>query len=64
MIPSQPFTHSFPRADIHKLLTPDLLHQLIKGTFKDHLVTWVQEYLEHEYGEAGSLPFIQEIDRR
>jgi hypothetical protein len=60
----QPFTHSFPRADIHTLLAPDLLHQLIKGTFKDHLVTWVQEYLEHEYGEAGSLLFIQEIDHR
>ncbi|KAF8806485.1 hypothetical protein BYT27DRAFT_7224251 [Phlegmacium glaucopus] len=40
-----PFTANFPRADIHELLTPDLLHQLIKGTFKDHLVTWVGEYL-------------------
>ncbi|KAF8802194.1 hypothetical protein BYT27DRAFT_7226532 [Phlegmacium glaucopus] len=36
-----PFTHDFPRADIYKILTPDLLHQVIKGTFKDHLVTWV-----------------------
>ncbi|KAF8881514.1 hypothetical protein CPB84DRAFT_1817258 [Gymnopilus junonius] len=35
-----PFTHGFPRADIHELLSPDLLHQIIKGTFKDHLVTW------------------------
>ncbi|KAF9470984.1 hypothetical protein BDN70DRAFT_909445 [Pholiota conissans] len=40
-----PFTHGFPRADIHELLSPDLLHQLIKGTFKDHLVTWVNEFL-------------------
>jgi hypothetical protein len=37
----QPFTHSFPRADIHELLSPDLLHQVIKGIFKDHLVQWV-----------------------
>ncbi|KAN0133618.1 hypothetical protein V8E53_008565 [Lactarius tabidus] len=33
-----PFSHHFPRGDIYELLAPDLLHQLIKGTFKDHLV--------------------------
>ncbi|KAF8159988.1 hypothetical protein B0H34DRAFT_843889 [Crassisporium funariophilum] len=40
-----PFTHHFPCANIHELLSPDLLHQVIKGTFKDHLVLWVGEYL-------------------
>ncbi|KAI9056389.1 hypothetical protein FKP32DRAFT_1586143 [Trametes sanguinea] len=40
-----PFTHHFPRADVHELLAPDLLHQLIKGTFKDHLVEWVEDYI-------------------
>lgn len=35
----QPFTAHFPCADIHLLLSPDLWHQIIKGTFKDHLVT-------------------------
>ena len=36
---SQLFIHGFPHTDIHELLSPDLLHQIIKGTFKDHLVT-------------------------
>ncbi|TFK89772.1 hypothetical protein K466DRAFT_486179 [Polyporus arcularius HHB13444] len=49
----QPFTAYFPRADIHELLTPDLLHQKVKGTFQDHLVTWVEEYLGNVHGKAG-----------
>ncbi|KAG2035207.1 hypothetical protein BDR03DRAFT_983812 [Suillus americanus] len=45
-----PFTNDFARADIHELLSLDLLHQIIKGTFKDHLIDWVGEYLEHMHG--------------
>ena len=41
----QPFTFSFPQAEIHELLMPNILHQLVKGTFKDHLVSWVEEYI-------------------
>ncbi|KAG2126445.1 hypothetical protein BD769DRAFT_1628445 [Suillus cothurnatus] len=33
-----PFTNNFPHANIHELLAPNILHQLIKGTFKDHLI--------------------------
>ncbi|KAI9462220.1 hypothetical protein HD554DRAFT_2041202 [Boletus coccyginus] len=62
-----PWAHAhthFPRADIHELIAPDLLHQLIKGTFKDHLVTWVQEYLEQNYPKQRALEIIAEIDHR
>ena len=60
----QPFTHDFPRGDIYEILTPDLLHQLIKGTFKDHLVTWVGEYLILKHGEARANEILDDIDRR
>ncbi|KAF6762532.1 hypothetical protein DFP72DRAFT_987054 [Ephemerocybe angulata] len=61
---SQPFTHSFPRADIHELMAPDLLHQVIKETFKDYLVEWVMEYLHQEHGEAKAQAIIADIDQR
>lgn len=32
-----------PHANIHELLFPDVLRQIIKGTFKDHIVSWVEE---------------------
>lgn len=60
----QPFTHTFPRADIHKLLAPDLLHQLIKRTFKDHLVEWVRDYLVSMHGSTAALVIIEDIDHR
>jgi Plavaka transposase len=60
----QSFTTHFPRADIHELLSPDLLHQVIKGTFKDHLVDWVAEYLESVHGKTRSKEILADIDRR
>jgi len=60
----QPFMMRFPRADVHENLTPDLLHQAIKGTFKDHLVQWVEDYLKLTHGPAKAEAILDEIDRR
>lgn len=60
----QPFTYGFPCADIHELISPDILHQVIKGTFKDHLVTWVEEYLKLIHGSTGAQRILADIDRR
>ncbi|KAJ6548029.1 hypothetical protein B0H10DRAFT_2202662 [Mycena sp. CBHHK59/15] len=56
--------HWFPRADIHELISMDLLRQVIKGTFKDNIVNWVEEYIraEHEKPEADRI--LVDIDRR
>ncbi|KAG1809839.1 uncharacterized protein HD556DRAFT_1428103 [Suillus plorans] len=59
-----PFTNDFARADIHELLSPDLLHQIIKGTFKDHLVDWVGEYLERVHGCSCAAEIQDDINRR
>ncbi|KAG2122561.1 hypothetical protein BD769DRAFT_1629210 [Suillus cothurnatus] len=59
-----PFTNDYPRADIHKLIVPDLLHQIIKGAFKDHLVAWVEKYLVVTHGQAQADIILDDIDRR
>lgn len=53
----------FPQANIHELLSPNLLHQVIKGTFKDHLVDWVGGYLEITFGKKGANERLVDIDR-
>jgi len=60
----KPFTTHFPRADIHRMLSPDILHQLIKGTFKDNLVQWIGDYLYLTHGDSYANNVLDDIDRR
>ncbi|KAF8551067.1 hypothetical protein OG21DRAFT_1478282 [Imleria badia] len=57
------FTNDFPHADIHKLIAPDLLHQIIKGAFKDHFVEWVKQYIHAMYGTDEDA-ILDDIDRQ
>ena len=62
----QPFTNDFPRGDIYTTISPDILHQLIKGTFKDHLITWVEMYISNNgaFSKSEGKKLLAQIDRR
>ena len=60
----QPFTFYFLSVDIHDLLASDILHQLIKGAFKDHIVTWVNDYIKATNAEKQAKKILNDIDCR
>lgn len=61
---AKPFTSDFPRADINELISPDILHQLIKGAFKDHLITWIEELVRAIHPPKEANEILDEIDYR
>ncbi|KAF8546144.1 hypothetical protein OG21DRAFT_1377164, partial [Imleria badia] len=59
-----PFTNDLLRTDTYILLTPNILHQLIKGAFKDHLIDWIAKFICRQDSSGQSPVILDDIDHR
>jgi len=59
----QLFMNAFPCADIHELHAPDFHHQLIKGAFKDHIFSWVNNHVKVEHPTWEANQILDDIDQ-
>ena len=55
-----PFTNDWFLSDIYQSISPDLLHQIMKGMFK-HIMDWVDEILANKPGWT-KIAITREID--